>query len=125
MLLSGYLQTECFLQARLSVRSCGVAVKSSKPRPSRACKDVAGLLALCRSTRCTLLCTVVQSTLPSLLCHPLRTAAGGEDLLSPPAWLGAQHLLTAPALQGITFITAHVALRNIKPPLDKKAPFDV
>ena len=46
--------------------------------------------------------------------------------MSPPVWLGAQRLLTTPALPGIAFYYCLcVALMNIKSPLDKKAPFDV
>lgn len=61
-------------------------------------------------------CALVQSTLPSLLCHPLRTAVGGEEPLSPPAWLRAQHLLMAPVLQGRAFITTHALLYGTSNP---------
>lgn len=129
--LSHYLQPRCLLRVRflwpLTPKMPGCCKrfktqliwKRGRPRSRRTFKGGTrspGLVHWCRAS----------STVGPLLCHPFRTAAGGEEPLSPPVWLGAQRLLTTTVLQVIAlYYYPCGALMNIKTPLDKAAHFDV
>lgn len=129
--LSRYLQPRCLLRVRLfwpltqKMPGCckrfkaQLVWKRGRPRSRRAFKGGTrspGLVHWCRAS----------STVGPLLCHHFRTAAGGEEPLSPPVLLGAQRLLTTTVLQGIApYYCPCGALMNIKTPLDKAAAFDV